>query len=67
MKNKQDIQSDLDGIVVQVRDAAHEVIKRKNATCYAIGLGRQTEINLQEHTTTSGERGKPYEESQWSV
>ena len=42
MKNKQYIQSDLDGIFVQVRDAAYEIIKRKNATYYAIGLGLVT-------------------------
>ena len=42
MKNKKYIQSDLDSIFVQVRDAAYEIIKRKTATYYAIGLGLVT-------------------------
>lgn len=29
----------MDEIFVQVRDAAYEIIKRKGATYYAIGLG----------------------------
>jgi L-lactate dehydrogenase len=39
MEGKRYVQSDLDRIFIQVRDAAYEIIKRKNATYYAIGLG----------------------------
>ncbi len=39
VKNKKYSQGDLDSIFIQVRDAAYEIIKRKNATYYAIGLG----------------------------
>jgi L-lactate dehydrogenase len=42
MKNKEYIQSDLDSIFFQVRDAAYEIIKRKNATYHAIGLSLVT-------------------------
>ena len=38
-ESKKYVQSDLDRIFIKVRDAAYEIIKRKNATYYAIGLG----------------------------
>ena len=39
LKNKEYVQSDMDEIFRQVRDAAYEIIKRKGSTYYAIGLG----------------------------
>jgi len=39
LKNKEYVQSDMDALFVQVRDAAYEIIKRKGSTYYAIGLG----------------------------
>jgi len=39
LKNKAYVQSDMDEIFRQVRDAAYEIIKRKGSTYYAIGLG----------------------------
>ncbi len=39
LKNKAYAQKEMDEIFVQVRDAAYEIIKRKGATYYAIGLG----------------------------
>ncbi|MCX6132427.1 MAG: L-lactate dehydrogenase [Ignavibacteriales bacterium] len=39
LQNKQYNQSDMDGLFMSVRDAAYEIIKRKGATYYAIGLG----------------------------
>lgn len=41
-ENRQYVQRDLDDIFVRVRDAAYEIIRRKNATYYAIGLGLVT-------------------------
>jgi len=39
LKNKKYDQTELDRIFLAVRDAAYEIIKRKGATYYAIGLG----------------------------
>ena len=39
LKNRTYDQSDMDTIFAQVRDAAYEIIRRKGATYYAIGLG----------------------------
>ena len=39
LRNKQYDQAEMDHLFVQVRDAAYEIIKRKQATYYAIGLG----------------------------
>lgn len=39
LKNKQYNQDEINGIFISVRDAATEIIKRKGATYYAIGLG----------------------------
>lgn len=39
LKNKKYDQEDMNRLFVAVRDAAYEIIKRKGATCYAIGLG----------------------------
>jgi L-lactate dehydrogenase len=39
LKNKAYAQKEMDEIFVQVRDAAYEIIRRKGATYYAIGLG----------------------------
>lgn len=39
LQNKQYNQSDMDKLFISVRDAAYEIIKRKGATYYAIGLG----------------------------
>lgn len=39
LKNKEYVQKEMDEIFVQVRDAAYEIIRRKGATYYAIGLG----------------------------
>jgi L-lactate dehydrogenase len=39
LKNKKYKQADMDNLFVGVRDAAYEIIKRKGATYYAIGLG----------------------------
>ncbi|MEW6511082.1 MAG: L-lactate dehydrogenase [Bacteroidota bacterium] len=39
LRNKTYVQKDMDAIFVQVRDAAYEIITRKGATYYAIGLG----------------------------
>jgi L-lactate dehydrogenase len=39
LKNRAYDQTDMDSIFTQVRDAAYEIIKRKGATYYAIGLG----------------------------
>ncbi len=39
LKNRQYDQKDMDDIFIRVRDAAYEIIKRKGATYYAIGLG----------------------------
>jgi L-lactate dehydrogenase len=39
LKNKEYVQADMDGLFAQVRDAAYEIIRRKGATYYAIGLG----------------------------
>lgn len=39
LKNKTYAQKEMDALFVQVRDAAYEIIRRKGATYYAIGLG----------------------------
>lgn len=39
LKNKRYDQKEMDDIFVRVRDAGYEIIKRKGATYYAIGLG----------------------------
>jgi L-lactate dehydrogenase len=39
LQNKQYNQEEMDKLFVSVRDAAYEIIKRKGATYYAIGLG----------------------------
>lgn len=39
LKSKQYNQEEMDKLFVSVRDAAYEIIKRKGATYYAIGLG----------------------------
>jgi L-lactate dehydrogenase len=39
LKNKEYVQADMDALFAQVRDAAYEIIRRKGATYYAIGLG----------------------------
>ncbi|HTY35821.1 MAG TPA: L-lactate dehydrogenase [Bacteroidota bacterium] len=39
LKNKEYAQGDMDNLFAGVRDAAYEIIKRKGATYYAIGLG----------------------------
>jgi L-lactate dehydrogenase len=39
LKNRTYDQEDMDKLFVSVRDAAQEIIKRKGATYYAIGLG----------------------------
>jgi len=39
MRNKQYNQAEMDKLFISVRDAAYEIIKRKGATYYAIGLG----------------------------
>lgn len=39
LKNKQYNQKEMNDLFISVRDAAYEIIKRKNATYYAIGLG----------------------------
>jgi L-lactate dehydrogenase len=39
LQNKQYDQTEMDKLFVGVRDAAYEIIKRKGATYYAIGLG----------------------------
>jgi len=39
LKNREYVQADMDGLFAQVRDAAYEIIRRKGATYYAIGLG----------------------------
>lgn len=39
LKNKRYNQDEMDKLFVSVRDAAYEIIKRKGATYYAIGLG----------------------------
>ncbi len=39
LRNKQYDQAEMDRLFVQVRDAAYEIIRRKQATYYAIGLG----------------------------
>ncbi len=39
LKNREYVQSDMDALFVQVRDAADEIIRRKGSTYYAIGLG----------------------------
>ncbi|MCX7983931.1 MAG: L-lactate dehydrogenase [Bacteroidetes bacterium] len=39
LQNKKYNQADMDTLFVNVRDAAYEIIKRKGATYYAIGLG----------------------------
>lgn len=39
LKNKHYDQAEMDNLFVGVRDAAYEIIKRKGATYYAIGLG----------------------------
>jgi L-lactate dehydrogenase len=39
LKNKEYRQEEMDRIFTQVRDAAYEILKRKGATYYAIGLG----------------------------
>jgi L-lactate dehydrogenase len=39
LRNKQYKQSDMDELFARVRDAAYEIIRRKGATYYAIGLG----------------------------
>jgi L-lactate dehydrogenase len=39
LRNRQYDQEEMDRLFVQVRDAAYEIIKRKQATYYAIGLG----------------------------
>ena len=39
LKNKQYDQEEMDKLFVSVRDAAYEIIKRKGASYYAIGLG----------------------------
>lgn len=39
LQNKQYNQSDMDKLFINVRDAAYEIIKRKGATYFAIGLG----------------------------
>jgi L-lactate dehydrogenase len=39
LKNKKYVQADMDALFAQVRDAAYEIIRRKGATYYAIGLG----------------------------
>jgi L-lactate dehydrogenase len=39
LKNKRYDQADMDNLFAGVRDAAYEIIKRKGATYYAIGLG----------------------------
>ena len=39
LRNKEYVQADMDALFAQVRDAAYEIIRRKGATYYAIGLG----------------------------
>ncbi len=39
LKNKAYVQSDMDILFTQVRDAAYQIIARKGSTYYAIGLG----------------------------
>jgi L-lactate dehydrogenase len=39
LKNREYVQSDMDALFAQVRDAAYEIIRRKGSTYYAIGLG----------------------------
>jgi L-lactate dehydrogenase len=39
LQNKQYNQTEMDKLFIDVRDAAYEIIKRKGATYYAIGLG----------------------------
>ena len=39
LRNKQYNQAEMDKLFISVRDAAYEIIKRKGATYYAIGLG----------------------------
>lgn len=39
LKNKQYDQNDMNNLFIGVRDAAYEIIKRKGATHYAIGMG----------------------------
>jgi len=39
LKNREYVQADMDSLFAQVRDAAYEIIRRKGATYYAIGLG----------------------------
>jgi L-lactate dehydrogenase len=39
LQNKQYNQAEMDKLFISVRDAAYEIIKRKGATYYAIGLG----------------------------
>jgi len=39
LRNKEYNQAEMDKLFVSVRDAAYEIIKRKGATYYAIGLG----------------------------
>ncbi len=39
LQNREYDQAELDRIIIGVRDAAYEIIKRKGATYYAIGLG----------------------------
>jgi L-lactate dehydrogenase len=39
LKNRQYNQAELDALFCEVRDAAYEIIRRKGATYYAIGLG----------------------------
>lgn len=39
LRNRSYDQQDMDAIFIRVRDAAYEIIKRKGATYYAIGLG----------------------------
>jgi L-lactate dehydrogenase len=39
LRNKAYVQADMDNLFAQVRDAAYEIIRRKGATYYAIGLG----------------------------
>jgi len=39
LKNREYRQADMDALFAQVRDAAYEIIRRKGATYYAIGLG----------------------------
>jgi L-lactate dehydrogenase len=39
LANNQQINSELEDIFLQVKNAAYEIIQRKGATCYAIGLG----------------------------